>query len=216
MPIIYTYPAKNTPVGSDLIVISDSEASNITKRATLSTAVTNNQIKYDLNATQDGSNVDLNLTSSDASDDSVVQFTAGSNITLTRNSATEITIAASGGGGGGSVDSVDTTDGTYINLTPNSATTGAVTVTADLSAVDGTSDTATRFLSKDNTWDVPSYTAAYSLPLAASGTRGGIQIGYVQNAKNYPLVLSSEKAYVNVPWTDTTNITLTTTGTSGS
>jgi len=61
-------------------------------------------------------------------------------------------------GGGGSVDSVNTTDGTYINLTPNSATTGAVTVTADLSAADGTSDTTTRFLSKDNTWDVPSYT----------------------------------------------------------
>jgi hypothetical protein len=61
-------------------------------------------------------------------------------------------------GGGGSVDSVNTTDGTFINLTPNSATTGAVTVTADLSAVDGTSDTTTRFLSKNNTWDVPSYT----------------------------------------------------------
>ena len=56
------------------------------------------------------------------------------------------------------VNSVTTTDGTYINLTPNSATTGAVTVTADLSAVNGTSDTTTRFLSKDNTWDVPSYT----------------------------------------------------------
>ena len=57
-------------------------------------------------------------------------------------------------GGGGSVDSVNTTDGTYINLTPNSATQGAVTVTADLSAVDGTSAFNTRFLSKDNTWDV--------------------------------------------------------------
>ncbi len=56
------------------------------------------------------------------------------------------------------VNSVDTTDGTYINLTPNSASTGSITVTADLSAQDGTSDTNTRFLSKDNTWDVPSYT----------------------------------------------------------
>ena len=102
------------------------------------------------------------------------------------------------------VNSVTTTDGTYINLTPNSATTGAVTVTADLSAADGTSTTSTRFLSKDNTWDVPSYTSAYTLPLAADGTRGGIQIGYVENGKNYPVELSSEKAYVNVPWTDTT------------
>jgi hypothetical protein len=74
-------------------------------------------------------------------------------------------------GGGGSVDSVNTTDGTYINLTPNSATTGAVTVTADLSAVDGTSDTTTRFLSKDNTWDVPSYiTYSAGTGLALNGT----------------------------------------------
>ena len=56
------------------------------------------------------------------------------------------------------VTSLTTTDGTYIDLTPNTATTGAVTVTADLSAQDGSSDTNTRFLSKDNTWDVPSYT----------------------------------------------------------
>ena len=56
------------------------------------------------------------------------------------------------------VNSVNTTDGTYINLTPNSASTGSITVTADLSAQDGTSNTTTRFLSKDNTWDVPSYT----------------------------------------------------------
>ena len=55
------------------------------------------------------------------------------------------------------VTSVTTTDGTFIDLTPNTAT-GAVTVTADLSAQDGTSDTNTKFLSKDNTWDVPSYT----------------------------------------------------------
>jgi hypothetical protein len=118
-------------------------------------------------------------------------------------------------GGGGSVDSVNTTDGTYINLTPNSATTGAVTVTADLSAVDGTSDTNTRFLSKDNTWDVPSYTAAYSLPLATNGARGGIQIGYAQNAKNYPVQLLSEQAYVNVPWTDTAPVDSVSAGTSG-
>ena len=42
----------------------------------------------------------------------------------------------------------------------------------------------------------------YSLPLA-SGTRGGVKIGYSENGKNYPVELSSEKMYVNVPWTDT-------------
>ena len=43
----------------------------------------------------------------------------------------------------------------------------------------------------------------YSLPLAANGTRGGIQVGYAANGKNYPVQLAGEKAYVNVPWTDT-------------
>jgi len=42
----------------------------------------------------------------------------------------------------------------------------------------------------------------YSLPLASS-TRGGVKIGYTENGKNYPVELSSEKMYVNVPWTDT-------------
>ena len=42
----------------------------------------------------------------------------------------------------------------------------------------------------------------YSLPLAASGTRGGVQIGYTESGKNYPVELSSEKMFVNVPWTD--------------
>ena len=44
----------------------------------------------------------------------------------------------------------------------------------------------------------------YSLPLAANGTRGGIQVGYAANGRNYPVQLSGEKAYVNIPWTDTT------------
>ena len=42
-----------------------------------------------------------------------------------------------------------------------------------------------------------------SVPLAADGTRGGIQIGYTQTGKNYPVQLSNEKAYVNVPWENT-------------
>jgi len=39
---------------------------------------------------------------------------------------------------------------------------------------------------------------AYSLPLAASGTRGGIQIGYTESGANIPLKLSSEKGYVTL------------------
>jgi hypothetical protein len=41
----------------------------------------------------------------------------------------------------------------------------------------------------------------YTLPLAANGTRGGVQVGYTQSGKNYPVQLSGEKMYVYVPWT---------------
>lgn len=43
----------------------------------------------------------------------------------------------------------------------------------------------------------------YSLPAAGSSTRGGVKIGYSANGKNYPVQLSNEQMYVNVPWTDT-------------
>jgi hypothetical protein len=43
----------------------------------------------------------------------------------------------------------------------------------------------------------------YSLPAGSSSTRGGFKIGYSENGKNYPVEVSSEKMYVNVPWTDT-------------
>ena len=43
----------------------------------------------------------------------------------------------------------------------------------------------------------------YSLPLSSSSTRGGVKIGYTESGKNYPVELdSSEKMFVNVPWTD--------------
>ena len=68
------------------------------------------------------------------------------------------------------VTSLTTTDGTYIDLTPNAATTGAITVTADLNAT-GTQD-ATTFLRGDNTWDVPSYTVdtTYTIDVPSATT----------------------------------------------
>ena len=42
----------------------------------------------------------------------------------------------------------------------------------------------------------------YSLPAGSSSVRGGFKIGYAENGKNYPVEVSSEKMYVNVPWTD--------------
>ena len=51
---------------------------------------------------------------------------------------------------GGGVTTLTTTDSTFIDLTPNTATSGAVTVTAALSAT-GTPDN-TKYLRGDNTW----------------------------------------------------------------
>jgi hypothetical protein len=52
----------------------------------------------------------------------------------------------------------------------------------------------TEFLGHDGTWR--------SIPTASSSTIGGIRIGYTQSGKNYPVQLSNNQAYVNVPWTD--------------
>ena len=62
-------------------------------------------------------------------------------------------------GSGSGVSSFQATDGTYIDYAPNTATTGAVTLTGDLSA-SGTADSTT-FLRGDNTWATPagSYTS---------------------------------------------------------
>ena len=54
------------------------------------------------------------------------------------------------------------------------------------------------------------YVISFNNDLATSSQRGGIQIGFTESGKNYPVELSSEKAFVNVPWTDTdTNTTYT-------
>ena len=98
--------------------------------------------------------------------------------------------------------------GTYVAYgTTNSAAIGAVTIgDVDLTAVDGTSDTSTRFLSKDNTWDVPSYTtntdAKYALTAAA------------KSGSNVPLTLTGSDggATTVVNLTEGSNITLTRNG----
>lgn len=56
----------------------------------------------------------------------------------------------------------------------------------------------------------------YELPLASNSIRGGIKLGFTQTNKKYPVKVENEKAYVEVPWTDTDttyqNATTTTPG----
>jgi hypothetical protein len=91
----------------------------------------------------------------------VDSLTAGSGISIS-GSTGNITIGNTG------VLSLTSNFGTYISGTNNAAATGATNIgTVDLNAVDGTAVAATRFLSKDNTWDIPpTYT-------------GGANVGYV-------------------------------------
>ena len=110
-------------------------------------------------------------------------------------------------------------NGTYVSAsTVNTNATGAVTMgTIDLSAVDGTSGTGTRFLSKDNTWDVPSYTTARAAGtgLSLSGNTINANVDGTNSvtansssttaARTYKVqVDSSDNLVVNVPWSDTT------------
>jgi hypothetical protein len=75
------------------------------------------------------------------------------------------------------VETITTTDGTYIDLTPNTATDGNVTVTAELSGVDGTAAETSagngiRYLSKNNKWaEISSIPGTYDWEI--QGDTGG-------------------------------------------
>jgi hypothetical protein len=72
---------------------------------------------------------------------------------------------------------VSVLDGTYINLTKQGGGDDTQ-LTADLNAVDGTAELTTRFLSKDNTWDVPVFDDYSSWSLEGdSGTAEAVSSG---------------------------------------
>ena len=71
---------------------------------------------------------------------------------------------------GGGVETITWNNGTYSSWAITGTAANPVVVT-DLSAVDGTSVLGTRFLSKDNTWDVPTLpNTTYDLTTAPTGT----------------------------------------------
>ena len=89
-------------------------------------------------------------------------------------------------------------------VTTITTTAGAHTAISSKSgAVSFNVPTKTSHLTNDSGFITASHTSTYSLPLAASGTRGGVKIGYSESGTNYAVKLSSEKMYVTVPWTDT-------------
>ena len=76
----------------------------------------------------------------------------GSNGVLNIDNIYDIVNFTFGVEGENSVDTIDTTDGNYINLTPTGESIGDVVISADLSAIDGNSNFETKFLTKDNKW----------------------------------------------------------------
>jgi hypothetical protein len=138
--IIYTYPSKLTPVADDLIILSDTENSLNTKKAKLSSLKTAIGVNdYDLNATADGLNVDLNLTSSLGVDNSLVKVVAGSNITLTRDNSAQITIGAASG------DTYDLNAGIKTgNKVPLNLTSGSGTDNSTVNLAEGANITLTQ------------------------------------------------------------------------
>ena len=69
---------------------------------------------------------------------------------------------------GGGVTSLTTSDGTFINLTPNSPQVGDVSVSADLSAT-GTANSSS-FLAGNNAWAIPAGTYSWTVKGDAAGT----------------------------------------------
>ena len=105
-----------------------------------------------------------------------------------------------------------------LNVNADGTTTfdGNITL-AGPETLDSTSDTSIKFLTRDSNGVVKYHTLGsnafnsntynnYSLPLGTTSARGGFKIGYSENGKNYPVELSSEKMYVNVPWTDNNTV----------
>ena len=169
---------------------------------------------YTLSATQDGNNVDV-LLDAGTGTDSTLQLTAGNNITLTRNNAQEVTIAASGGGGGtvtvqknvytanGSTTAFNTTsaianennvqvylDGVYQSK--DNYTTNASTVTMATAPANGTSVELIHMVAVDGVIARDSFTGngsttAYVLSMSISN-ENATQVyldGVYQSKDNY-------------------------------
>lgn len=101
-------------------------------------------------------------------------------------------------------DTLTLVSGTDIDIDVSS-TTDAIRVShADTSALSGAYGSAgIASITVDGEGHVTAITSAtynnYSLPLAADGTRGGIQIGATQTETNRAVILTSEKASVTLP-----------------
>ena len=107
-------------------------------------------------------------------------------------------------------------DGAYINSSKQGGGDNTQ-LTADLSAINGTSDSTTSFLSKDNTWDIVD---GATVGKATASVLGTVELfsNTVQTVAANAVTTTASRTYgvqfnsndqmvVNVPWTDTNVVT---------
>ena len=96
---------------------------------------------YSIGVTQDGNNVDLKLDAASGTD-STVQLTAGSNVTLTRNDAQQVTIASTASGGISGITVQEegsplSTAATTLNFTGSAVTASGAGTTKTINVAGG-------------------------------------------------------------------------------
>jgi len=150
--------------------------------------------------------------------------TTAAAITIAANGALTLSTAPAGFNYVATVAAAQTgsTDGIVISGS-GTAAAGVTVAHADTSSQATVNNSGNSFI-QDITLDtyghiigISSATATDTTYSVASGTALGlVQIGYTENGKNYPVELSSNKMYVNVPWTDTdTTYSVATTSSNG-
>jgi len=227
MPIIYSYPSKISPSSGDLLIISDVTASNQTKKITIGDLKDPLDVVDSLTATLP---IEVSASTGDVTISSK-RFSGGSNTGYVPSGGSNITYLRGDGSWSSPVLEITMstkrlpTDIAYLDgIELNNASGNINLGTLNLNATNfgGTPPNPglvdCRLLIKDNYWA--------SLWPAQVNFLGGIQLSsatvqtVAPNAvsstasKTYSVQLdSNNKAVVNVPWL--TEITLTTTGTSG-
>lgn len=162
MPIIYTYPTKTTPNDDDLLLISDSQDGNSTKKIKISSLPGGSGAGVSSITSANAAITVTNPTSTAVM--TSVAYSGGANIGhVPTGSGGSATLYLDGSGNwstpsSGGVSSFTNANGTFVSAaTVNTSATGAVTTGAiDLSAT-GT-PTSENFLRGDNTWATPSST----------------------------------------------------------
>lgn len=168
---------------------------------------TNTNTTYTFTVANGTTKLTLNPDSGSGQD---IEIAGAGSVTVARTSASKLTITgassytlptATGSALGGvkigdritiasGVISADVQAGTYSLPTSTSTVLGGVKIGSGITISSGVISADTQ-------------SGTYSLPAAASGTRGGVKIGYTENGKKYPVEVTAEQMYVEVPWSDT-------------